>query len=103
MRDIYHSRVPWIGALFAGLWCPRYWAVTFGQTTWWTVGSEQIWFIWRAHEDIHKHQFTRDGKLRFICRYVWEWLSGLWRYRSLAQAYSNISYEREVTETVIEV
>lgn len=103
MKDIYHSHVPHFAALFAGYWFPHYWAVTFGQTTWWTVGPEQIWFAWRAHEDTHKAQFARDGKLRFVCRYVWEWFCGLLRYRSFRRAYAEISYEREARETEIEV
>ena len=100
MRDIYSSRIPWLAALFAGEWLPRYWAVTFGQTTWYTVRPDQVWFAWRAHEDIHKQQFRRDGKLRFACRYVSEWLRGLLRYRRLARAYWEISYEREARKEI---
>jgi len=95
MRDIYHSRVPWIGAFFAGLWCPRYWALTFGQTTWWTVGPELIDFHARRHEACHQRQFARDGRLRFLWRYAWEWLGGLFRYHRLRDAYLQISYEVE--------
>jgi len=98
MSDIYHSRVPWFPALFSGRRCPVRWAVTFGQTTWWTVGEAEVDPAWRWHADCRKRQFARDGKLRFLCRYLGEWFTGIFKYRILAQAYLCISYEVEARQ-----
>lgn len=95
MSDIYNSCLPKFCALFSGVWLPKRWAVTWGQTTLWTVDKGEIHPAWRRHEDCHKQQFAQDGKLRFLLRYVWEWFCGLVRYRSFSQAYSHISYEQE--------
>ena len=89
--------------MLAGRWRPQRWAVTWGQTTWWTVAEADVDPAWRRHEDCHKAQYARDGKLRFVCRYFWEWICGLMRYRSLAQAYVQISYEREAIAAESEV
>jgi hypothetical protein len=97
MRDIYNSCVPW---LFALDWCPERWAVTLGQTTWWTVSKAEVDAApaWRRHEDCHKAQFARDGWSRFLRRYVWEWIAGVFRYHNFTDAYLQISYELEAQE-----
>jgi hypothetical protein len=47
------------------------------------------------HELIHVRQYERDGILRFLFRYVAEYLRGRFRGLSHFEAYSAISYERE--------
>jgi hypothetical protein len=47
MRDIYSSRVPSFFAVLAGRWRPQRWAVTWGQTTWWTVAAAKVDPPWR--------------------------------------------------------
>jgi len=71
------------------------WALTLGQHTWYSVPQTEVMPWWRAHEDCHKQQFARDGWLRFCARYLWEYLAGRRAGLTHAQAYLNISYERE--------
>jgi hypothetical protein len=48
-----------------------------------------------AHEVAHVLQYRRDGILRLLARYVWEYLRGRLRGLSHDAAYRAISYERE--------
>jgi hypothetical protein len=48
-----------------------------------------------AHEVAHVAQFERDGRLPFLCRYVWDYGVGLAAGRGDRQAYRDIGYERE--------
>jgi hypothetical protein len=52
----------------------------------------------RNHEWAHYWQQVRDGIVWFKMRYVFEWIIGLFKYRSHRQAYYNISYEREAMQ-----
>lgn len=98
MKDIYYSRVPWFPALLQGGRFDALYAVTFRQTTWWTVGTDMISDAWRRHEDCHKAQYARDGWFLFTRRYIWQWLAGIFKYRSITQAYLNVSYEVEARQ-----
>ena len=48
-----------------------------------------------AHELVHVEQYARLGVVRFLRRYVREYLVNLWRLRSHRQAYEAISLEAE--------
>lgn len=48
-----------------------------------------------AHELVHVRQFAELGAVRFVWRYVSEYLTNLVRVRSHRQAYENISLEIE--------
>ena len=91
MMDRYSSRLPLVLA-------PKgetRWAVTLGQTTWYSVPSSEVDAAWRRHEECHKRQYARDGVLRFLLRYIWEYLRGRLRGLTATEAYRQISYEVE--------
>ena len=48
-----------------------------------------------AHEACHVEQFRRLTSLGFLGRYTLQWLTGLFRYRNLYQAYWKIPLEVE--------
>ena len=48
-----------------------------------------------AHELVHVAQYAHLGTVRFLGRYVSEYVRGLWRTRSHRQAYLAISLEVE--------
>ena len=76
----------WLGKLF-GFFNnnPRY-AVTFGQTTYYSVPEYTVSPYWSVHEDTHKFQYARDGWIKFISRYIWQ---------AITKGYKNIDYEKE--------
>lgn len=47
------------------------WAVTIGQTTYYSVPKNQVGAAWQRHEDKHKEQWRRDGVLKFAIKYLW--------------------------------
>jgi hypothetical protein len=61
-------------------------AVTIGQTAYFSCDKSLVTKQWQAHEDCHKNQWARDGKVKFLSRYVWQLLT---------KGYSNIDYEVE--------
>ena len=91
VMDYFKSRLP--------LWfAPRgmtHWAVTLGQRTWYSVPRDQVTPRWMAHEDCHKRQYARAGVLRFLARYLGEYLRNRLRGQPHLQAYRNIRYEIE--------
>jgi len=52
-----------------GLGCP--WAITLGQTAYYSVPENVVSSGWRQHEDTHKVQWARDGWLKFSIMYVY--------------------------------
>jgi len=65
--DIYNSKFPMLFALGGA----KQWAVTIGQTTWYSVPKEQVDDAWRRHEDEHKRQWQEEGRLKFATKYLW--------------------------------
>jgi hypothetical protein len=61
-------------------------AVTLGQTAYFSCDEIQVAEWWHKHEDCHKSQWARDGKIKFLSRYIWQLLT---------KGYSNIDYEVE--------
>lgn len=47
------------------------WAVTIGQTTYYSCEQEKVEPSWRIHEECHKLQWRRDGAFKFIMKYLW--------------------------------
>lgn len=47
------------------------WAVTIGQTTYYSVPESMVGAAWRRHEDKHKEQYKRFGLIGFLVRYLW--------------------------------
>jgi hypothetical protein len=46
------------------------WAITLGQTTYYTVSKEHVDPAWRRHEAEHKKQWRREG-WKFPFKYLW--------------------------------
>jgi hypothetical protein len=46
-------------------------AVTLGQTAYFSCPSEAVDTAWHAHEDKHKEQYRRLGISGFLVRYFW--------------------------------
>ena len=90
--NVYNSEY-WLLRLLAPK--GQMWAITMGQTTYFNCYERYVTSQWHAHEDCHKAQFARDGKWQFIRRYLWQWFTGIFKYRSLTQAYLMIDYEVE--------
>jgi hypothetical protein len=65
--DIYNSKFPLLFALGNA----KTWAVTIGQTTWYSVPKDQVSDEWRKHEDEHKRQWREEGRLKFAVKYLW--------------------------------
>ncbi len=64
----------WIGKLASRLFnhgSP--YAITLGQTTYYSCDKSRVSPHWKIHEDIHKRQWKRDGKFKFAIRYLWQW------------------------------
>lgn len=83
--DRYNSRLAKLVAKLAG-W--RQAGITLGQTTYYSVSSEVVDadHSWRSHENWHKVQWRRDGRLKFACLYLWY---------TLRHGYQNNPYEVE--------
>ena len=52
------------------------------------------------HELVHLKQMHEQGAIRFYLQYLYEYLMGLWKYRSHEQAYMNISFEKEAYKLI---
>ena len=77
----------WIGQLFGKLFNnSKPYAITLGQTTYYSCPSTDVSPRWHKHEDEHKRQWDRDGKAKFLSRYLWQWIT---------RGYDKIDYEIE--------
>jgi hypothetical protein len=63
----------WLGKLFATLFAPKgkEYAVTLGQTTYYSCSIHGVSLVWRLHEDCHKAQYRREGVLCFLTKYLY--------------------------------
>lgn len=61
-------------------------AVTLGQTVYFSCVESLVTPQWHIHEDEHKLQWARDGKIKFLSRYLWQLIT---------RGYMNIDYEVE--------
>ena len=62
----------WLGKLFGKIFNNgNPYAITLGQTTYYSCPSTDVSPRWHKHEDEHKRQWDRDGKAKFLVRYVW--------------------------------
>lgn len=78
-------------------------AITIGQTAYYSCSAEQVTPTWRAHEDEHKAQFRRLGLLGFFQKYVREYLQQRFRGLSHWDAYKAISLEVEAREAAARI
>ena len=76
----------WLGKLFGKLNKNPLYAVTFGQTSYYSCSESLVDVKWRKHEDTHKEQYRKDGWIKFLSRYIWQLIT---------KGYMNIDYEIE--------
>lgn len=85
--DQYNSKIAWLFGFFNGN--TKEYAVTLGQTTYYSCDESLVHLKWRAHENCHKTQWSRDGKIVFLSRYI---------YQLCTKGYLNIDYEVEARQ-----
>jgi len=79
----------WVGKLFKSLFGKgSEYAVTLGQTTYYSCPAGNVGSRWEWHENKHKEQWARDGRLKFALRYVWQWV---------VKGHDKIDYEIETS------
>lgn len=79
----------WIGKVFKFVFASSkdgYYGVTLGQTTYYSCPEADVTARSHRHEDKHKEQWRRDGCVKFLIRYVWQYFT---------KGYANIDYEIE--------
>lgn len=86
MRIIYNSFIPFKG--FVGI---NLFGVLFVRKEF--RGNLPVDLI--QHEQVHTEQMKRDGYLYFYCRYLYEYIRNLCKYKDSRTAYYNVSYEIE--------
>ncbi len=79
-------------ALAFGLWQYPEYAVTIGQTTYYSCPSENVDILWKKHENKHKEQWKRDG-CKFPVLYI---------YYHITKGYENNPYEIEARKAELE-
>lgn len=84
--DKYNSKIAKIFGYFNK---QHLYAITIGQTAYYSCDESLVHSKWRAHENQHKIQWARDGKLKFLFRYL---------YQLLKIGYTKIDYEIEARE-----
>lgn len=87
----------WIGKLFGFFNHSDHYAVTFGQTTYFSCDKSVVdactGDYWMVHENCHKAQYARDGWLKFLFRYCWQ---------GIMYGYMAIDYEIEARTAAAE-
>jgi len=81
MADIYESKVAKLfGLIFGKGWNSRYAITTGKDTTRWSVTEAETMvshknpdnpLAWRRHEDCHKKQWAKHGRIMFVTKYLW--------------------------------
>ena len=82
----------WIGKLFSKFNGGVNYAVTFGQTTYFSCDESIVPVWWHRHEDKHKEQYAKDGWIKFLSWYI---------LQLLIKGYLNIDYEIEARQAAI--
>lgn len=76
----------WIGKLFGFINREKNFAVTIGQTTYYSCSQSLVDNEWRRHEDCHKAQWRSEGNMKFFFKYF---------YYNIRYGYINNPYEIE--------
>ena len=76
----------WLGKLFGKLNKSTKYAITLGQTSYFSCNESLVSNWWRVHEDTHKLQFAKDGYIKFLSRYI---------FQLITKGYLYIDYEIE--------
>jgi hypothetical protein len=85
MADKYNH---WFAKLLAKINKSKGYAITFGQTAYYSVSKERVEADpkWIAHENQHKKQYKDEGFIKFIIKYL---------YYSIRYGYKDNPYEVE--------
>lgn len=75
-----------LGKLFGLFNGCDYYAITLGQTTFYSCDKKFVDIEWAKHEEAHRLQFAQEGTFIFLYRYIWQLLT---------KGYKNIDYEIE--------
>ena len=75
-----HGPILWYMQLFGFAGWTSLWGVCYYMPGWENVD----WLI--RHEETHLAQMKRDGKIKYMVRYLWQWAT---------KGYLNIDYEIE--------
>lgn len=62
----------WLGKLMGWINDEELYAITLGQTTYYSCEHRFVHIKWRNHEDMHKMQWKRVGRIKFTCSYIWQ-------------------------------
>jgi hypothetical protein len=57
----------WVSRLFN----TSEWAITIGQTTYYSCPKQSVNDRWKRHEDKHKEQWLREGAIKFTIKYLY--------------------------------
>ena len=80
----------WLPKLFMKFNHAPNWAVTIGQTTYYSVTPMYVAPSWRRHEDTHKKQWADEGFFKFLLKYL---------FFNITRGYMNNPYEIEARAT----
>lgn len=80
--DIYNSQIP----LYFASRGEKQWAITIGQTTYYSVPEIEVTPSWHRHENKHKEQWKKEGWIKFAVKYLWY---------QLTKGYQNNPFEVE--------
>lgn len=69
--------------------------VTIGSTIYYSCPRTAVTPNLFIHEFIHIYQYQKHGVIGFLFKYLMSYLGNLATYKSHAEAYENISFERE--------
>jgi len=84
MPDHYNSLIPYLLS-----WSSKPYAVTLGQHAFFTEPEDKVSESWHRHEDKHKEQWAREGKLKFAVKYIWYYMT---------RGYAKSPYEQEAKQ-----
>lgn len=74
--------------------------ITFGEYIFYAYPKYRVSDRLRKHERTHVEQYRRDGVVKFLCKYLYEYFKYRLQGMSHNQAYLNISYEKEARGVV---
>jgi hypothetical protein len=73
-------------------------AVTFGRHVYYAISKESITHRLRKHEMVHVNQYNQLGFIRFLYRYLNEYVGFRLKGMNHNQAYLEISFEKEARQ-----
>jgi hypothetical protein len=84
---VKNSKVPKMMSLVINVYAITLWPFIFIRDD----GDERV----IRHESIHIKQYNELFVVGFLILYLYDWIKGLIKYRSKAEAYYNIRFEQE--------